>query len=327
MPSPSGFSPVGLTGSSTPPPEPPQSGRPGDHDALRRTLHQSHRHHRRHDRVRTGRHLAGPVASQRHLGHLLPHNAATGRPYAGANILLLAIDALEAGYADNTWATYKQWQHLGGQVQRGEHGTRCIKWITKKTDSSESASSGDEQRRVLIPRRFTVFNIAQVDDYQPTANTGTEAPDRIENAEAFIAATGAEVDYEFNTAKYRPLVDRIQAPAIGQYRHAEDHYATLLNELVHWTGHQRQLARTFGERFGDDAYAAEDLVAELGAAFATARLGITNNPRPDHAAYLEHWRRILDTDPKALFAVAAKAQAAVDHLASCSQPAAEEFAA
>ena len=224
-------------------------------------------------------------------GLFSPTNAATGRPYAGANILLLAIDALEAGYGDNTWATYKQWQHLGAHVRRGEHGTRCVKWITKTTD------------------------------------TGTEAPDPIETAEAFIAATGADIDYGFNTAKYRPLVDRIQVPAIGQYRNAEDHYATLLHELVHWTGHQRRLARTFGERFGDDAYAAEELVAELGAAIATARLGITNNPRPDHAAYLEHWLHILGTDPKALFAVAAKAQAAVDHLASYNQPTAEGVAA
>ena len=98
-------------------------------------------------------------------------------------------------------------------------------------------------------------------------------------------------------------------------------------ELVHWTGHQRRLARNFGERFGDDAYAAEELVAELGAAFATAHLGITNNPRPDHAAYLDHWLRILNADPKALFLVAAKAQAAVDHLAAYSKPTAEEIAA
>lgn len=258
-------------------------------------------------------------------GLFSPTNAATGRSYAGANILILAIDALEAGYSDNTWATYKQWQQLGGQVQRGEHGTRCVKWITKNSNADEAADTDDDsQRRVLIPRVFTVFNVAQVDDYQPDSGNDSEVPDQIEVAETFIAATGANIDHGFNTAKYRPLVDRIQVPGIDQYRHAEDHYATLLHELVHWTGHNRRLARTFGERFGDDAYAAEELVAELGAAFATARLGITNNPRPDHAAYLDHWLRILDADPKTLFLAAAKAQAAVDHLASYSQPAATE---
>ena len=259
-------------------------------------------------------------------GLFSPRNAATGRLYAGGNILLLALDSLEAGYGDNTWATYKQWQHLGGQVRRGEHGTRCVKWIAKTIGTNGSADD-DNVRQLLIPRLFTVFNVAQVDDYQSATNANADSPNPMLRVEAFIAATGANIDYGFNTAKYRPLIDRIQVPGINQYDEAEDHYATLLHELVHWTGHQRRLARTFGERFGDTAYAVEELVAELGAAFATARLGITNNPRPDHAAYLDHWLRILNADPKALFLVAAKAQAAVDHLAGYSQPIAEEVAA
>ncbi len=97
--------------------------------------------------------------------------------------------------------------------------------------------------------------------------------------------------------------------------------------MVHWSGHRRRLDREMGRRFGDDAYAAEELVAELGAAFATARLGISNSPRPDHAAYLGHWLQILNEDSKALFVVAAKAQAAVDHLAAYSQGTDGEVAA
>lgn len=247
-----------------------------------------------------------------------PRNAATGRPYTGGNILLLALDSLEAGYDSNIWATYKQWQHLGGQVRRDEHGTRCVKWIAKTTGTNGSADD-DNVRQLLIPRLFTVFNVSQVDDYHPAAITSSDSPDPIPRVEAFIAATGANIDYGFNTAKYRPLVDRIQVPGIDQYDEVEDHYATVLHELVHWTGHPGRLARTFGQRFGDDAYAAEELVAELGAAFATAQLGIANDPRPDHAAYIEHWLGILDSDAKALFAVAAKAQAAVDHLTIYSE--------
>ena len=261
------------------------------------------------------------MASQRHVRPLLPHQRRHRPPIRRGNILILAVDALETGYSNNTWATYQQWQQLGGQVRRGEHGTRCVKWVTNKSNSEEAPDTGHEiKRRALIPRVFTVFDVAQVEDYHPDSDDDSEAPSRIAVAEAFIAATGANIDYGFNSAKYRPLVARIQVPAIDQYRRAQDHYATLLQELVHWTGHQRRLARTFGERFGDDAYAAEELVAELGAAFATARLGITNNPSSDHAAYLEHWLRIFDADPKALFLAAAKAQAAVNHLASYSQP-------
>ena len=248
-------------------------------------------------------------------GLFSPTNASTGKSYAGANIVLLAVEALAEDYSNHTWATYKQWQQLGAQVQRGEHGTRCVKWIAKTTEAAEHSSNGGTlQRTILIPRVFTVFNIAQVDGYQPPASEPHDTPDPITAAEAFIAATGALIDYGWNGAKYRPLIDRIQVPGIDQYRNAEDHYATVLHELVHWTGHPSRLHREFGQRFGDDAYAAEELVAELGAAFATARLGIANTPRPDHAAYLSHWLRILKADPKALFLTAAKAQAAVDHL-------------
>lgn len=252
-----------------------------------------------------------------------PTNATTGRNYAGANILVLAIEALSADYGDNTWATYKHWQQLDAQVRRGEHGARCIKWITKTINDEASGSDEATRPQVLIPKVFTVFNIAQVDGYQAPTKQPGQAPDPIAAAERFVDPTGADIDYGFNTAKYRPLVDRIQVPGIDQYQLAEDHYATLLHELVHWTGHRRRLNRTFGERFGDDAYAAEELVAELGAAFATARIGITNRPRPDHAAYLSHWLRIQDQDPKALFLVAAKAQAAVDHLAAYSETTAD----
>ena len=260
-------------------------------------------------------------------GLFSPVNAATSRTYAGGNIVILAVESLAEDYSDHTWATYKQWRQLGAQVQRGEHGTRCIKWIAK-TDDADDHEPDTPKRTRLIPRVFTVFNVAQVDGYQPPATDPRDTPDPIEAAEAFITSTGAPIDYGWNGAKYRPLIDRIQVPGIDQYRNAEDHYATVLHELVHWTGHRTRLHREFGERFGDDAYAAEELVAELGAAFATARLGISNTPRPDHAAYLSHWLRILKADPKALFLTAAKAQAAVDFLASYSEPGtAEEVAA
>ncbi len=103
-------------------------------------------------------------------------------------------------------------------------------------------------------------------------------------------------------------------PAAPQFTDRAAFYGTACHELVHWSGHQSRLARDLTGRFGDDAYAAEELVAELGAAIACAHLAIAPTPRDDHAAYLAHWLRILGADPKALFAVAAKAQTAVDHL-------------
>ncbi len=251
-------------------------------------------------------------------GLFSPTNAATGRPYAGANILLLAIDALEAGYGDNTWATYKQWQHLGAQVRRGEHGTHCVKWITKITDTDQPADT-DEQRRVLIPRVFTVFNVAQVDGWEPPAPAALADHSPIRAAEQWIAASGADISYGHDHAAYLPATDTIEVPALGQYPDPLDHYSTVCHELIHFTSHPSRCNRQLGKRFGDDAYAAEELVAELGVAFTTARLGLTNTPRPDHVAYLSHWLRILKADPKALFAAASQAQNAVDFLAALTR--------
>lgn len=256
-----------------------------------------------------------------------PVNAVTGNPYSGSNILILALAAIDAenagdAWETSTWATYRQLQTVGAQVRRGEHGTRCVKWVTKQVTDTGS----DEPVRVLVPKVFTVFNVAQTDGYTPPEQQRFDT-EPIEAAEAFIAATGANIDVGYNTAKYRPLVDRIQVPAISQYRDPAAHYGTVLHELAHWTSHKSRLNRQLGERFGDDAYAAEELIAELGAAFACGRLGISNQPRPDHADYLHSWLRILKADSRALITAASQAQAAVDHLASYSQPAEAEAAA
>lgn len=95
-------------------------------------------------------------------------------------------------------------------------------------------------------------------------------------------------------------------------------YGTLLHELTHWSGAPHRLARQLSTRFGDDAYAAEELIAELGAAFLSADLGITSEPRPDHAAYLASWLKILKADKKAVFAAASAASKAADYLAGFS---------
>ena len=105
-----------------------------------------------------------------------PTNAATARPYSGVNILILALEALDAGYNDGRWATYRQWQGIGGQVRRGERGTRCVKWITKAS-RSDQPTDGHDQRQVLIPRVFTVFNTDQVDRPDEPTDTAEPAPD------------------------------------------------------------------------------------------------------------------------------------------------------
>lgn len=98
----------------------------------------------------------------------------------------------------------------------------------------------------------------------------------------------------------------------------EDYYSVLCHELTHWTGSKARLDRLMKARFGDACYAMEELVAELGAAFLCADLGITHTPRPDHATYIAHWLQVLKSDKKAVFTAAAKASEAVHYLAKFS---------
>ena len=243
-------------------------------------------------------------------GLLDVRNAATSLPYRGANTITLAVAALDRGYPAGWWATYRQWSDLGAQVRRGETAARIVKWVPGR--ASEDDHDSDDRR--LVPKVYAVFNAAQVDGWTPPVASTTTVLERDERADAWIATTRADIAYGHDHACYRPALDRIELPAAPQFTDRAAFYGTACHELVHWSGHQSRLARDLTGRFGDDAYAAEELVAELGAAIACAHLAIAPTPRDDHAAYLAHWLRILGADPKALFAVAAKAQTAVDHL-------------
>ncbi len=246
-------------------------------------------------------------------------NASTSNRYRGANVVALALEAIEAEHPTGWWSTYRQWSDLGAQVRKSERSTRIVKWVPAKRNDADPAPAGhgaDDDQRTLVPRVYSVFNAAQVDGWTPPAPPAATEIERDALADSFIGHTGAEITYGHNHAAFLPAADRIELPAPEQFANTEALYSTTCHELTHWTGHTSRLGRDLTGRFGDDAYAAEELVAELGSAIACAHLGIAPTPRDDHASYLAHWLRILDADPKALFAVAAKAQAAVDYLDS-----------
>ena len=135
-----------------------------------------------------------------------------------------------------------------------------------------------------------------------------------------VAGTGASVRIHGDSAHYTPSTDTITMPdrerffATSSGSAAQNWYATLLHELVHWSGADHRLARTFGKRFGDDAYAMEELVAELGSAFLCGDLGLSTSPRPDHASYLASWLKVLKADNRAIFTAASAAAKAADYL-------------
>lgn len=249
-----------------------------------------------------------------------PTNAATGKPYRGVNVVALWIDAETAGYTSGSWATYRQWTELGAQVRRGAKSSAIVFYQSvdaRKDDPPTDEQSDDRAPSParLIARLYHVFNADQVDGWTGPAETATASKaERIETAERFFAAIGADIRHGGNQAGYLPKADYIVMPPFERFDDPVSYYSTLAHEATHWTGHPSRLARDLSLRFRSDAYAAEELVAELGAAFLCGTLGLSAEPRPDHAAYIAGWLRVLRNDPKAIVTAASKAQQAVDFL-------------
>jgi antirestriction protein ArdC len=256
----------------------------------------------------------------------MPENAQTGKAYNGINIVSLWVAAECLGYSAPVWATYRQWSELGCQVRKGEKSSLVVFYKEYETDPNPDDSDDDGKRRVA--RASSVFNAAQVDGYtRPDAPQPLGPIERLLAVDRFIAATGARVEHGGDRAYYRPSTDHIQMPDEGQFcgtetmTRSEGYYAVLTHELTHWTGASARLGRDMGKRFGDAAYAAEELVAEIASAFLCSELGITQDTRADHAQYLANWLTLLKSDSRAIFTAAAKASEAVAYLKKLQLPA------
>jgi len=235
-----------------------------------------------------------------------------GRPYRGVNILVLWSAAIERNYTSPVWATYKQWAKHKCQVRRGERAEMVV--FYKKMLSYNIDTQKDEER--LMARAFFVFNSEQVDGYQEPVPQALDITERVIQAEDYFHnITDAEVRHGGNRAYYSPTHDFISLPEYASFKDAHSYYSTLGHEHIHWTGHDSRLHRNLeSSRFGDEAYAFEELIAELGAAFLCAQLGLANEPRLDHAQYLASWLSVMHSDKKAIFTAASKAQKAVAFL-------------
>ena len=246
----------------------------------------------------------------------LPTNVTTGDAYRGLNILVLWTATQKRSFGTSSWATYRQWDSIGAQVRKGERGTPCVKW----KQLPDRDHSGELRH---MPLGFTVFNADQVEGYTPPEVSST--PNSVEAhsvADAIIAASGIEIVHSGQSAFYRPSTDTVVLPEQWRF-HATaagsattGYYATALHELTHATGAKHRLDRDTLTRYGADlaVRAAEELVAELGAAFCCARLGLTNRPRTDHASYVASWLALLSSQPNTLTKAASRAQAATDWL-------------
>lgn len=240
----------------------------------------------------------------------LPRNIATKRSYRGANIVGLWMSQMMSDYPSADWLSFRQALGLGGNVRKGEHGTPIFFYTIVERDDEDA----DRARRIPILRSYTVFNVAQCDGLEIADDQSAKEPfERLADAEAFIAAIGATIRYGGDRAYYSPDRDEIVLPHRESFIAPEHFYATTLHECSHFSGAKHRLAREFGKRFGDNAYAFEELVAELSSAYLCAELNIPGTLR--HPEYLASWVTILRADAKALLTAGARASEAADFLA------------
>jgi antirestriction protein ArdC len=256
-------------------------------------------------------------------GGNFPRNFLTGKPYRGVNVFLLWGTHFDSPF----WLTFKQASELGGNVRKGEKGSQIVfyKQLCNSQDKIEDAPSengGDKisDRAPFVLTYYTVFNVEQCDGITipSVEETASEALDTDEACEGLIGGwTGrptirTEVVNE-GRAYYRPATDSVHLPARFRFIDAAHYYSTLFHELVHSTGHESRLARTFGDRFGDELYSKEELVAETGAAFLCAIAGIaTKHTEQNTASYIRNWISKLEQDNRLIVQAASSAQRAVD---------------
>jgi antirestriction protein ArdC len=246
----------------------------------------------------------------------LRHN---GKPYSGINVLSLWASAIEQNFAAPIWMTFRQASQLDGHIRKGAKGSLVVyaDSITRKETDDKTGDEGE--RDIPFLKGYTVFNVEQIDGL-PEVYYARIAPTldpvaRIEHADKFFRALGANIRHGGNRAFYNITHDAIQMPPFESFQDATSYYATLAHECTHWTQEKSRLNRDFGgHRFGSEAYAVEELVAELGAAFLCADLELTLEPREDHASYIATWLDVLTHDHRAIFTAAKHAQNAAEFI-------------
>ena len=245
-------------------------------------------------------------------------------PYQGINVLILWSAAVERGFSASIWMTFKQAAALGGQVRKGERGSQVV-FASAFTRTEEGENGTDIEHSIPFLKAYTVFNVEQIDGlpsvfHQPTSPQ-IDSIVRIEDADRFVQATGAAIQHSGTSALYNTSRDEIRIPPFHIFRDADSYYATLAHELIHWTRHPSRLNRSFDQkRFGDEGYAMEELVAELGSAFICADLGLTPKMHADNAGYISSWLNVLKRDKRAIFTAASHAQRAASYLNAFSAP-------
>ena len=236
-------------------------------------------------------------------------NIVSGKEYQGVNRLILGM----SGYSSPIWGSFKQWQEKGGNVKKGEKGTQIVFYSQVAKKEIKANDPNPENGTYAMLKAYYVFNLDQIEgiEYDKPA---PQLPDfnPIPALDDRIIKTGAQISHGGGRAFYRPSSDSITLPEKTAFLSEKHYYATALHELTHWSGAPHRLDRTKGKRFADSAYAFEELVAEMGAAFLCADYGIQGDLQ--HADYIGNWLQCLKNDNKAIFNASALAQKAADYI-------------
>ena len=268
----------------------------------------------------------GWKAEDRERGINLPFNPVSKTRYRGGNLVLLAAEAIDRGYQDSRWLTYKQAEQLGAQVKRGEKGTRVEYWKfderRKLLDENGRPVLDDKGKPVMEtvkryerPRTFSsvVFNAEQIDP-MPEREVRPITWEPQERVQCILDHSGAKLFHDQgDRAFYRPSTDSIHLPARAQFDSVEAYYAVALHELSHWTGEKSRLDRDLAHPFGSLGYAKEELRAEIASFMLGEELGVGHDPS-NHAAYVKSWIKVLQDDPKELFRASAAAEKIMDYV-------------
>lgn len=246
-----------------------------------------------------------------------PSNIFSGKPYRGFNRLALMFKQSEKGHTTSNWGTMRQWNSRRSKVLAGEKAVTLFYPVFRRD------KKGKEQ--IAYFRAFWVFNGNQVSNYNPDhpdlfGDASSDNEVVLPSIDELIQKHSISITFEGDVACCNFTQDKIFMPPrvtfIGSTTTTaeEAFYSTLLHEMVHWTGHDSRLARTRHQQWGDEVYAFEELIAEIGAAFICCDYNITNEPRKDHAKYLKDWLSCLNQDQSQLWKAASQAQKAVDFL-------------
>lgn len=246
-------------------------------------------------------------------------------PYTGVNIIMLWAEAADRGYQTPYWMTFKQAAELKGHVKKGEKATQVV-FADSFTVVDKDQNGEEKKQNIPFLKSYAVFNAAQIDGLpEPYYNVPefkpTNEETRILELEKFFAATKAEITHGGNQAYYSVTQDKVQMPPFECFYSALNYYSCLSHEMVHWTRHPKRLDRDFGRKhFGDEGYAKEELVAELGSCFLSSDLGLEPESHEGHAAYIQSWLTVLKNDKKFIVNAASHAQRATEYILNLCKP-------